>query len=119
PRVGLMGDWPAGTAIGSLLLDDDVDEAARHIEHPQDLAAFGVRADTRAGQRHLPRLLLPDVDRHVEAVPQLAVDLDHERERLRSGQRLVVSGPALLVDAVGPAAAGPELLGHVGSARGR
>jgi hypothetical protein len=70
-------------------------------------------ADARAGESERLRFFLVDLDRHVEAVAQAAVDLDDERERLGGCQRLVVLRPGLLVDALGVAEAGPELLGDV------
>src|SRR3990172_3497386 len=106
------------TSGPSRLVDDDVDKAARDEEDTVYGTPLRVRLHLLAGKGELLCLRLADVDRHLEAVAQLAVDLDDEGVGLGAGEFRVGLGPALGVDAVGPAGALPQLLGDVGHAGG-
>src|SRR6266516_911022 len=76
--------------------DDEVDELARHDDRLAYLFAVQLSLDAGRGLRPLDQLGLGQLGRDLEAVTNLAVDLNHQLEGVVLEQGLVGDGPRLL-----------------------
>ena len=75
----------------SLALDHDVDQPPWYVDHLARLAAGDRLGDLGLGQDACWRFGFGQIDRQQQAVAHLAVDLDHDFDRVVLGQRRVVA----------------------------
>src|SRR5690349_14311070 len=75
---------------------DDIDQFVGHGDDFADLLAakFGLNLLVRQGQSF--DLLARRACRHHQSIPQFAVDLDHDRNRILGGDFGIEGGPGLL-----------------------
>src|SRR5579884_4157316 len=113
-RICCIPSWTLTLEKYGQLADDDVHQLVRHGDHLHHLLALDMRLHPQTGLCLLGDCFHVFTTWHLQAVTQLAIDLNHHGDHVLYGHGLVELGPGLRVDAPRMPAAVPQLFGDVG-----